>query len=117
MSKITLINNSQRTFHVAGFEFKPKDKKEFTEDVADRLVRLYPNEIDSLETVSKEFKEEKDVKEEKKPQADDTKAEKKDNSQEQDLAEENKETGNDIGVVTKTDEDKPKKRGRKKKNS
>lgn len=55
---VKLHNNSQRTIEYGkGNYFKPNQKLEFPDDVAAKLQRLYPSELQSLESVMKAFNE------------------------------------------------------------
>lgn len=49
MAKVTLKNVSKRTFHHKGVAFTPNMELEFVEQDAQRLVSLYPGEIEAVE--------------------------------------------------------------------
>lgn len=49
MAKVTLKNVSKRTFHHKGVAFTPNMELEFVEQEANRLVSLYPGEIEAVE--------------------------------------------------------------------
>lgn len=53
---VTLHNRGQRIITVAGHEFKPGTSVEFTADVADRLRKLYPDEVQAPTDALKPFR-------------------------------------------------------------
>lgn len=88
MAKVTLKNVSKRTFHHKGVAFTPNMELEFVEQDAQRLVSLYPGEIEAVEAK----KAEKPVETPKEETLTDT-----------DVA----QSATDIDVATKTEENAP----------